>query len=248
VIKVTVIGSGNVGSHLINIFHNSANVELNEWYSKSLDYDERVNIINDVKKLSISDVYILCVNDDSISEISKKLPFKNKLVLHTSGSSPFQAINPKNKRGIFYPLQTFTKDIELDYSKIPICLETEDLKDLKKLKRLVDGIGCKYHEVNYDQRKTLHLAAVITNNFTNFLFGLSKELVEKKNLDFDILKPLINETVNKIHKLDPIDAQTGPARRNDKNILNIHVDMFENENQKVLYQTISKMIKDRYEN
>jgi len=247
-IKVTVIGSGNVGFHLVNLFDISKNIELCEWYSRSLNNDSRVKIVNKLEKLSESDIYIICVNDNSISNISNELPFQGKLVLHTSGSTPFDAINKKNRRGVFYPLQTFSKSKELNYLDIPICIEAEDNNDLEIIKDLSNHTGCKFYEINFDQRKTLHLAAIITNNFTNFLFGISKEIIDAKNLDFDILKPLIKETVNKIHKLDPNEAQTGPARRNDINILKMHQDMLDNKNQKKLYIIISEMIKEKYGN
>ncbi len=246
--KVTVIGSGNVGHHLINLFYNSKTIELCEWYSRSINNDKRVRVVNKLNMLSESDVYIICVSDDSIFSVSNKLSFEQKLVVHTSGSTPFNSLNKKNRRGVFYPLQTFSKSRELDYSVIPICIEAEYKNDLETLKILSNQIGCKFYNINFEQRKTLHLAAIITNNFTNFLFGLSKELVENKGLDFDILKPLIRETVNKIHKLDPIQAQTGPALRNDSNILNMHEDMLTDENQKKLYKIISEMIINKYEN
>ena len=137
---------------------------------------------------------------------------------------------------------------KLNYSEIPICIEAENDKDLEILKKLSIDLNCKHYEINFEERKTLHLAAIISNNFTNFLFGISKEIIDSKNLDFNILKPLINETVNKIHKLDPIKAQTGPARRNDMNIMKMHENMLENEEIKSLYVVISKMIKEKYGN
>jgi len=247
-IKVTVIGSGNVGFHLVNLFHSSTKIRLNEWCSRSLNSDDRVKIINEIENLSESDIYIICVSDKSISEVSNKIKFKNKLVVHTSGSTPFNAINNKNRRGVFYPLQTFSKSQKLNYSEIPICIEAENDKDLETLKKLSVDLNCKYYEINFEERKTLHLAAVISNNFTNYLFSISKEIIDSKNLDFNILKPLINETVNKIHKLDPIKAQTGPARRNDLSIMKMHENMIKNEEIKSLYKVISNMIKEKYGN
>ena len=137
---------------------------------------------------------------------------------------------------------------KLNYSEIPICIEAENNKDLETLKKLSLDLNCKHYEINFEERKTLHLAAIISNNFTNFLFGLSKEIIDSKNLDFNILKPLINETVNKIHKLDPSKAQTGPARRNDLSIMKMHENMLEDKNIKLLYKTISEMIKQKYGN
>ena len=180
-IKVTVLGSGNVGFHLINIFDNSKKIKLHEWYSRSLKFDSRVNVVNEIEELSESDIYVICVNDDSISEVSDKILSEGKLVVHTSGSTPYNVMNKKNRRGVFYPLQTFSKSQELNYSEIPICIEAENVDDLNNLKNLSKLIGCKYYEINLEERKTLHLAAIISNNFTNFLCGLSKELADSKN-------------------------------------------------------------------
>ena len=187
--KVSVIGSGNVGFHLVNLFHNSKEIELCEWYSRSLNFDKRVKVVNKLSDLNEAEIYIICVSDDSILNISNEIPFNEKLVLHTSGSTSYLDMNKKNRRGVFYPLQTFSRSMELNYSDIPICIETEHKNDLKTLKNLSQLVGCKFYEINFEQRKTLHLAAIITNNFTNFLFSLSKELVEAEDLDFDILKP-----------------------------------------------------------
>tara|TARA_B100001109_G_scaffold93916_1_gene76302 strand:+ start:2920 stop:3666 length:747 start_codon:yes stop_codon:yes gene_type:complete len=247
-IKVTILGSGNVGFHLVNLFNSSSNIILNEWYSRSVNFDERVKVINEIENLSESDIYVICISDKSITQVSNKIQFKNKLVVHTSGSTPYSSLNNKNRRGVFYPLQTFSKSQKLNYSEIPICIEAENDIDLETLKKLSLDLNCKYYEINFEERKTLHLAAIISNNFTNFLFGISKEIIDSKKLDFDILKPLINETVNKIHKLDPIKAQTGPARRNDVNILKMHENMLKNEEIKSLYKFISKMIKEKYGN
>jgi len=247
-IKVTILGSGNVGFHLVNLFNSSSNIILNEWYSRSVNFDERVKVINEIENLSESDIYVICVSDNSITQVSNKIQFKNKLVVHTSGSTPYSSLNNKNRRGVFYPLQTFSKSQKLNYSEIPICIEAENDIDLETLKKLSLDLNCKYYEINFEERKTLHLAAIISNNFTNFLFGISKEIIESKNLDFNILKPLINETVNKIHKLDPLKAQTGPARRNDLNIMKMHKNMLRNKQIKSLYTLISKMIKEKYGN
>ena len=246
--KITIIGSGNVGFHLVNLFHNSTKIKLNEWCSRSLNFDKRVKVINEIENLSESDIYIICVSDKSITDVSDKITFKNRLVVHTSGSTPYSSLNDKNRRGVFYPLQTFSKSQKLNYHEIPICIEAENYKDIEILKKLSLDLNCKYYEINFEERKTIHLAAVISNNFTNFLFGISKEIIDSKKLDFNILKPLINETVNKIHKLDPIKAQTGPARRNDVIILKMHENMLKNEEIKSLYTFISKMIKEKYGN
>ena len=115
-IKVTILGSGNVGFHLVNLFNSSSNIILNEWYSRSVNFDERVKVINEIENLSESDIYVICVSDKSITQVSNKIQFKNKLVVHTSGSTPYSSLNNKNRRGVFYPLQTFSKSQKLNYS------------------------------------------------------------------------------------------------------------------------------------
>ena len=247
-LKVSVLGSGNLGTHMVNLLNDASQVKLVQWYSRSKIHDQEIEVTNDIKMLKNAEIYILCVNDDSISDLSNQLIFNNKLVVHTSGSTTYESINRKNRRGVFYPLQSFSKTRKLNYSKIPICIEAENDLDLNILIDLCNKIGCGFHKINFEQRKNLHLAAVITNNFTNYLFSLSKEILSDQNLNFDILKPLINETVNKIHKLDPYESQTGPARRNDQNIIDMHIKMLKDPEHQNLYKLISQMIKRKYDN
>ena len=247
-LKVSVLGSGNLGTHMVNLLNDASQVKLVQWYSRSKIHDQEIEVTNDIKMLKNAEIYILCVNDDSISDLSNQLIFNNKLVVHTSGSTTYESINRKNRRGVFYPLQSFSKTRKLNYSKIPICIEAENDLDLNILIDLCNKIGCGFHKINFEQRKNLHLAAVITNNFTNYLFSLSKEILSDQNLNFDILKPLINETVDKIHKLDPSESQTGPARRNDQNIIDMHIKMLKDPEHQNLYKLISQMIKRKYDN
>lgn len=247
-LKVSVLGSGNLGTHMVNLLNDSSEVELVQWYSRSKIHDQEIEVTNDIKMLKNAEIYILCVSDDSISDLSNQLIFNNKLVVHTSGSTTYESINRKNRRGVFYPLQSFSKTRKLNYSKIPICIEAENDLDLNILIDLCNKIGCGFHKINFEQRKNLHLAAIITNNFTNYLFSLSKEILSDQNLNFDILKPLINETVDKIHKLDPSESQTGPARRNDQNIIDMHIKMLKDPEHQNLYKLISQMIKSKYDN
>ncbi len=247
-LKVSVLGSGNLGTHMVNLLNDASQVKLVQWYSRSKIHDQEIEVTNDIKMLKNAEIYILCVNDDSISDLSNQLIFNNKLVVHTSGSTTYESINRKNRRGVFYPLQSFSKTRKLNYSKIPICIEAENDLDLNILIDLCNKIGCGFHKINFEQRKNLHLAAIITNNFTNYLFSLSKEILSDQNLNFDILKPLINETVDKIHKLDPSESQTGPARRNDQNIIDMHIKMLKDPEHQNLYKLISQMIKRKYDN
>ena len=151
------------------------------------------------------------------------------------------------KRGVFYPLQTFTKGRLLDFSTIPICIEASDNESLALLRLLGEAISQNIYDINSDQRKKLHLAAVFANNFSNHLFHISETLCEKEDLPFELLKPLILETVKKLETLSPKDAQTGPARRDDSISIEKHLELLTNTNHKKIYTLLSEAITKTYE-
>ena len=167
---------------------------------------------------------------------------ENKLIVHTSGSVGIHDLDKKNRRGVFYPLQTFSKDVDVDFSEVPICLEIEHKQDLNILKKLATAIGCKSHRVNSDQRSALHLAAVFVNNFTNQLYRIGHEITESRSVDFNILKPLIKETAHKIDNLSPYLAQTGPAKRDDKKTIKKHLKALDKDIHKDIYELMTKSI------
>jgi len=247
-IKVTIIGSGNVAQHLAFAFATAGNTELHQVYSRkkepitSLPYFD--NIINDLAELEEADVYIIAVSDGSIAEISEKLPFKNRLVVHTSGSVPLDALHENNRKGVFYPLQTLTKNKEVDFRNIPICLEAEFTSDYITLDLVAKSISGKVFAITTQQRKSLHVSAVFVNNFVNHLYAIGNEICVENQVPFDILKPLIQETANKVLTLTPIEAQTGPAKRNDTATIESHLEFLSNENQKNIYKTLTQSIQN----
>ena len=179
-LKVSVLGSGNLGTHMVNLLNDASEVELVQWYSRSKIDHEEIEVTNNIKMLKNAEIYILCVSDDSIGDLSNQLIFNNKLVVHTSGSTAYESINRKNRRGVFYPLQSFSKTRKLNYSEIPICIEAENDLDLNILIDLCNKIGCGFHKINFEQRKNLHLAAVITNNFTKAMQHQHAPTIGKK--------------------------------------------------------------------
>ncbi len=249
-IKIILLGAGNVGHHLSKAFNKSTEINLVQWYSRDnskVSYNDiDTEIINDLSKIKSADIYIISISDSYVGEISKKLNVSEKLVVHTSGSLDLSIIDSKNRRGVFYPLQTLSKNKEIELAKVPICIESENNKDLVLLETISKYIGCKTYKIDYNQRKILHLAAIFSNNFVNHMFTIAKEILDDKNLDFNILKPLINETVDKIHKLDPENAQTGPAIRNNNEIILNHIKTLKKDDHKKLYELMTKLIKDKY--
>jgi len=152
-------------------------------------------------------------------------------------------LDRKQKRGVFYPLQTFTKGVEINFEKVPICIEALEKEDLNMLKNLAESLHSPVYKISTEQRQTLHVAAVFVNNFSNQLYRIAHEITDAKHIPFDILKPLIQETAQKIDTLSPYMAQTGPAVRNDKKTIKRHLKLLENENHKELYELLTQSIK-----
>ncbi|PIE99172.1 MAG: hypothetical protein CR961_01300, partial [Polaribacter sp.] len=147
---------------------------------------------------------------------------KNAFVVHTSGATNIDKLKHNGRRGVFYMLQSFTKGKAINFEEVPFCLEAENETDLKLLERLANQIGKKIYRINSLQREVLHVSAVFVNNFTNHLFKIGNDICGKNNVPFEILNPIIKETILKIEKMSPKDAQTGPARRKDEKTVKKH--------------------------
>lgn len=246
-ITVSIIGAGNVATHLFKAFSKTKTVSVKQWYSRDLNkissFKNKVEIVADLNGLAEADIYIIAVSDDAISSVSEALPFKDRLVVHTSGSVGIYDLDKKNRRAVFYPLQTFSKEAKVDFKQVPICIETIGKKDYPQLKSLAEALGSPHYRVNSDQRKALHLAAVFVNNFTNQLYRVAHEITESEGVEFDILKPLILETAQKVQTMSPYMAQTGPAKRNDKKTIQRHLKQLKNEQHKAIYNLLTNTIK-----
>ena len=244
--SVVILGAGNVATHLFKAFSKTEHTSVIQWYNRNLNvlknYNSQVDITDDLSQLKNADLYILAVSDDAIKPLASLLPFENRLVVHTSGSVSLYDIDKKNKRGVFYPLQTFSKDADIDFANVPICIEALKKEDYQILKKLAIAIGSPAKKVNSDQRKVLHLAAVFVNNFTNQLYRVAHEITESEGAEFDILKPLILETAKKVQDLSPYLSQTGPAKRNDKKTLKKHLKLLKNPHHKDIYNLLTSSI------
>lgn len=249
-----MLGSGNVATHLSQALH-KVGVKILQVFSPSLTHAQILaeklgcSFTNQLKSLNLTaDLYILSVTDDALPELIKNMPIKNSLVIHTSGSTSINIFDSVHTRyGIFYPLQTFSKEKEIDFKDIPICIEANSSDDALKLKTLGEKISDKVYLINSEKRKALHVAAVFASNFTNYFYLIANELLTDKKLSFDLIKPLINETALKILSKNPEEAQTGPAKRGDDQIISTHLDYLNShpEYQK-LYKFISSQIKQKF--
>lgn len=243
--SVVLIGTGNVSHHLFEAFLDTS-VQIIQVYGRNSTmlekFGHRAKITTNIDEIIDADVYIVAVNDDAIKSISENLKHKYGLVVHTSGAISIAELKSKRK-GVFYPLQSLTKDSKVDFSNNPICIEAGSDEDLKLLKKLALQVSNNVQEITSEQRKKLHLAAVFANNFTNHMFEIAQKLCESEKISFELLKPLIHETANKIRFLDPGQAQTGPAKRNDVLTMQRHLEELNDPMHKKIYQIISESIK-----
>lgn len=249
-ISVNIIGAGNVGYHLCKAFNESPLITINQWLIRNkdykLDFTCEGTIIQGLSAMTPADITILAVNDDAIAELSADLPFTEQLIVHTSGSVNVHDMDKKNRRGVFYPLQTFSKDVAVDFTKIPLCVEALEKSDLPQLKALAQTIGSTPYKISTEQRQTLHVSAVYVNNFVNQLYRIAHEISDAKSINFDILKPLIMETAQKVQEISPYMAQTGPAVRKDKKTIKRHLKLIENDTHKAIYELLTKSIQDTH--
>lgn len=244
-ISVVIVGSGNVAKHLINAFIRIDNINLKQVYTRN-SKDEAllkntVATTNDLSSIKEADITIIAIRDDAIANISSQI--KNPLVVHTSGSVEMKALKNASNKGVFYPLQSFSKQKEINFKNIPICLEAEHKHDLIKLEKLASLLQGDVYYLSSLQRKKIHVAAVFVNNFTNHMYTIAYDICEEHNVPFDILKPLILETSDKIKKLTPKDAQTGPAKRSDAETIKNHLNLL-SETQQELYLKITQSIQN----
>ncbi len=249
-IKVVILGAGNVAFHLTNVFLKNKNIELLQVYNRDIQkiqyLKNDVEITNNLSHLNkTADIYIISILDDSISEFSKQLKLPNKLVVHTSGSIALNELKSTSNKGVFYPLQSFSKNKKISFKTIPVCVEAENKGDIALLEKLANIISNKYYVINSEQRKQIHLAAVFVNNFVNHLYYLGNSICEENNIPFDILHPLIKETAEKVEHLSPFKAQTGPAKRNDIKTLEKQLAMLP-KNKKEIYTLLSNSILKTY--
>lgn len=248
-LTITVIGGGNVAFHLVDTFLKLTDVEVKQLYNRSCftsDFDKfEIKKTTHIAELKPTDLTIIAVKDDAIADVSARLPYTNSLVVHTSGNTDIDLLNDKNRKGVFYPLQSFSKAKPVDFRKIPLCLEAKKAEDLNILCHLAESISENIYEINSFQRKILHISAVFVNNFTNHLVGIGQKLCDEHKIPFEILKPLLTETFEKLQNISAIEAQTGPARRDDQQTIKNHMAML-NGVEKEIYKTITNSILTTY--
>lgn len=245
--QVSIIGSGQVAFHLIELFKNNKNFELKQvcarQFNKVSGWINHTQWVAEINQLSEVDLLIVAVTDQALPAVAEQIILKNTLVVHTSGTQPMSVFSQHLNFGVFYPLQTFSQSKDIDFSKTPLCIEANNPHNLAFLEELANKISSKVQHVSSQQRKILHLCAVFVCNFVNHMYHIGASLSEKHQVPFELLMPLIEETTNKIKYLHPKEAQTGPAKRGDESTMQAHLELLDDELLKTIYKTISLAIR-----
>ncbi|WP_067036813.1 Rossmann-like and DUF2520 domain-containing protein [Allomuricauda sp. CP2A] len=249
-LSIVILGTGNIAKHLAGALSKAEAVTLAQVVGRNQEqlhwFSSLAPTTNDFNAIVDADVYLIAVKDDAIVEVSEYLSDKKGIVAHTSGATEMDSL-PMENRGVFYPLQSFTEGRPLDFKSIPFCIEAHWEGSAKTLKLLARHLSDSVYDIDSHQRKKLHLAAMFVNNFSNYLYGVGEKICVEEGLTFDLLKPLILETAEKVQTISPKEAQTGPARRGDEKTMQAHLALLEDEKHIELYKLFSEAIKKVYE-
>ena len=251
--RISFIGAGRVAHHLAAVL--SQNHQIVQIYSRTLEHAQTLAsqvtaqaIVNIAELQADVDLVIIAVSDQVIAEVIQQVhaQLADVLIVHTSGSTDIQVLAKVHTRaGVFYPLQTFSLQREVDWQVTPLFVEATRPSDLAQLTELANSLSSRVYAYTSAQRLSLHLAAVFACNFSNYCYDMAKQVVDAQQVDFSLLYPLILETAQKAVQYDPKQMQTGPAMRGDQNILNMHQQMLDDakrEDLKNIYNLMSQQI------
>lgn len=255
-LNIVVIGAGNVATHLADSFLKTEQVQIVQVFNhqaskKAKDFARKIKspLVADYQKIDpAADLYIIAVKDDAIPEVTKKLSqLKLKgLVVHTSGSVGLDVLKSVSKQiGVYYPLQTFYPNAKIDWPSTPLLIEANTKSALTQLKSLASIVSKQVRVINSEERLRIHLAAVFASNFTNAMYVAAYELIEKsltKN-DTVLLFPLMKHSFQKLENVHPLIAQTGPAKRQDKRVMQKHLSLLKSDKDlSAIYRSLSDLI------
>ena len=247
--RIVILGAGRVATHMAKALHKNGH-KIDAVWSRTMESAQRLarvvdsSPVNDISVLPTdADAYIIAVKDSALQEVIAKVTKgrEGSLFLHTAGSMPLSVFEGYAKNGgVFYPMQTFSMEREVDFRAIPLFIEGADAR----IRQLAESISEHVYELSSDDRKYLHLAAVFACNFANHCYTLAAEVLEKKGLPFDVMLPLVDETARKVHELHPKEAQTGPAIRGDKNVMAAQAALLDSRMQ-AIYNLMSESIQEK---
>ena len=251
--KTVLIGTGNIAWHIGQCLHDKG-IKLHALYGRHPEKAGQLAEAWQTRACSHwdalpddGDVYLFALSDNAYDDVIRDFPYREKIMVHTSGTLSLSLFAPlTSKRGVLYPFQSCTKGCGLQSGRLPLCIEASDKETFCTLNTLAADISNEIFSLNSAQRRQLHLAGVFANNFSNALYGIAFDLLEKQQIDTALLHPLILETALKIQQLHPRKAQTGPAVRGDANVQQKHLELLDNEKEmyREIYRLMSRFILD----
>ena len=253
--KIVFIGAGNLATRL-SLAMQRVGMQIGQVYSHTEASARQLATrlgcpwTNDLSALQEDgDLYVFSLKDTVLSDVISKVKPNNGMWVHTAGSMPMSVFEGYAQRfGVLYPLQTFSKGRNVNFDVLPIFLEANTDKNADYLKNIASALSENVRFMSSEKRRSLHLAAVFACNFTNHIYTLSYKLLENESIPADVLLPLIDETVSKIHSMPPAAAQTGPAIRYDENVINKHLAMLDDPDMQAIYRLLSQSIHKEAQN
>lgn len=251
-----MVGAGNVASHLAPALSFSGACEVVQVYSRHIEsalaLADRIPGATATADVGTvvpdADIYLISVADDAIAPLAEVLPKGDALYLHTSGSVGMESLAGLSERyGVFYPLQTFSRDVELDMAEVPLFIEGSTDEVESEIRGFAGQLFRSVYHADSDTRKKMHIAAVFGCNFTNYLWTLAAELLARDGLPFEVLRPLLEETLRKAFVNSPAASQTGPAARGDRRVIDGHLSLLDGR-EKEIYSLLSDCIMSRRSN
>jgi predicted short-subunit dehydrogenase-like oxidoreductase (DUF2520 family) len=247
--SIGFVGSGKIAGQLAQAFRKTG-IEVEAVYSPQIDHrnafaqQHHAKALNSIHDFDPAlDAILICVPDKVIAQLDFP-PFPPTLTLiHTSGTGDLHLLQSHQSYGVLYPIQSFTNHQTQNLSQVPLCIEANDERSLRKIEDLARAISSQVHELNSEKRRWVHLTAVLVNNFPNALYALAENLLSSQQIPFEWLHPIIQQTTQRLSLASPILMQTGPAVRNDSETLATHQEMLAQNAQALeIYQILTQLI------
>lgn len=248
--QIVILGAGNVATHFMNAI-SLTDIQVLQIYSRTEESaaslagfykTKHTSKLTDITEKA--DAYFFMLSDTGLIKTINNFPYRNRTLIHTAGSINADIFGKlTDNYGVLYPYQTFTKSIETDFSKTPLCIEASGIELQNCLMGFAEKLGCKYYFIDTQKRKILHLAAVFACNFMNHCIDLGERILESNEIDRNILFPLISQSLNKLNFISAAESQTGPAHRGDMQIINEHIKLLQYDKDLAeLYKIITQSI------
>ncbi|MBP5365968.1 MAG: DUF2520 domain-containing protein [Bacteroidales bacterium] len=250
--NLSIVGAGNVATHIAQAAAANGH-RIDAVYSRTAAHAQRLADLVGARYTTdlcglcrTSDIYIISVSDNAISGIASQLADTEVIVAHTSGATDIDALAPCQRRGVIYPCQTLTRTAPIDFKGVPLLIEASDEETRTILMEFAKSLSNFVSQSDSVQRAQMHVAAVVASNFTNRLLTLAHDYLKRHNVPFEMLRPLVEQTVSKAFTMNPYDAQTGPARRGDTATIERHLQLIDDERLRTIYEMLSNDIMQLY--